>query len=137
VLSQRYLRDHAGQSPTEPDQICGSAAIRENLSGDKDQQYFTDGMTDELIAHLAKIRSLRVISRTSSMDIKAHTRAFQIARDLNVDAVVEHGVAFRKSLRITAELVHVATDRHLWAETYESQLGDILTLTEPSASASL
>lgn len=109
----------------------------ENLSGDKDQQYFTDGMTDELIAHLAKIRSLRVISRTSSMEYKdTHKSLSQIARDLNVDAVVE-GTVLRSGnrVRITAELVQIATDRHLWAETYESQLGDVLALQSQVASA--
>jgi TolB-like protein/DNA-binding winged helix-turn-helix (wHTH) protein/Tfp pilus assembly protein PilF len=109
----------------------------ENLSADKDQAYFADGMTDELIAHLAKIRSLRVISRTSSMEYKgAHKTLSQIARDLNVDSVVE-GTVLRSGdrVRITAELVQVATDRHLWAETYESQLGDILTLQSHVASA--
>jgi TolB-like protein/DNA-binding winged helix-turn-helix (wHTH) protein/Tfp pilus assembly protein PilF len=109
----------------------------ENLSADKDQQYFTDGMTDELIAHLAKIRSLRVISRTSSMEYKGtHKTLSEIARDLNVDAVVE-GTILRSGdrVRITAELVQVATDRHLWAETYESQLGDVLALQSQVASA--
>jgi TolB-like protein/DNA-binding winged helix-turn-helix (wHTH) protein/Tfp pilus assembly protein PilF len=109
----------------------------ENLSGDKDQQYFTDGMTDELIAHLAKIRSLRVISRTSSMEYKGtHKTLSEIARNLNVDALVE-GTVLRSGdrVRITAELVQVATDRHLWAETYESQLGDVLALQSQVASA--
>jgi TolB-like protein/DNA-binding winged helix-turn-helix (wHTH) protein/Tfp pilus assembly protein PilF len=109
----------------------------ENLSADKDQAYFADGMTDELIAHLAKIRSLRIISRTSSMEYKGtHKTLSQIARDLNVDAVVE-GTVLRSGdrVRITAELVQVATDRHLWAESYESQLGDILTLQSHVASA--
>jgi TolB-like protein/DNA-binding winged helix-turn-helix (wHTH) protein/Tfp pilus assembly protein PilF len=109
----------------------------ENLSGDKEQQYFTDGMTDELIAHLAKIRSLRVISRTSSMGYKGtHKTLSEIARDLNVDAVVE-GTVLRAGdrVRITAELVQVATDRHLWAETYESPLGDVLALQSQVASA--
>ena len=109
----------------------------ENLSGDKDQQYFTDGMTDELIAHLAKVRSLRVISRTSAMEYKGtHKTLSEIARDLNVDAVVE-GTVLRAGnrVRITAELVQVATDRHLWAETYQSELGDILKLQSEVASA--
>ena len=74
-----------------PNQIKSIVVLPfENLSGDKDQQYFTDGLTDELIAHLAKIRSLRVISRTSSMEYKGtHKSLSQIARDLNVDAVVK------------------------------------------------
>jgi len=109
----------------------------ENLSGEKDQEYFADGMTDELIAHLAKIRSLRVISRTSAMEYKGtHKPLSEIARDLNVDAVVE-GTVLRSGnrVRITAELVQVATDRHLWAETYESELGDILALQSQVTSA--
>jgi TolB-like protein/DNA-binding winged helix-turn-helix (wHTH) protein/Flp pilus assembly protein TadD len=137
VLSQRYLRDHAG-AKVQPNQTKSVVVLPfENLSGDEDQQYFTDGMTDELIAHLAKIRSLRVISRTSSMEYKGTRKTLsQIARDLNVDAVVE-GTVLRSGnrVRITAELVQVATDRHLWAETYESQLGDILTLQSQVASA--
>lgn len=109
----------------------------ENLSGDKGQQYFTDGMTDELIAHLAKIRSLRVISRTSAMGYKGtHKTLSEIARDLNVDAVVE-GTVLRSGdrVRITAELVQASSDRHLWADTYESPIGDVLTLQNQVASA--
>lgn len=109
----------------------------ENVSGDKEQDYFADGMTDELIAHLAKIRSLRVISRTTAMAYKDSRKPLsQIARDLNVDGVVE-GTVLRAGdrVRITAELVQVSTDRHLWAETYESQVGDILTLQGQVASA--
>jgi len=109
----------------------------ENLSGDKDQEYFADGMTDELIASLAKIRGLRVISRTSAMEYKdTHKPLSEIARELNVDAVVE-GTVLRAGnrVRITAELVQVSTDRHLWAETYESEMGNVLTLQSQVASA--
>jgi TolB-like protein/DNA-binding winged helix-turn-helix (wHTH) protein/tetratricopeptide (TPR) repeat protein len=109
----------------------------ENLSGDKDQDYFADGMTDELIANLAKIRSLRVISRSTAMAYKGTRKPLsQIARELNVDAVVE-GTVLRAGdrVRITAELVQVATDRHLWAETYESTLGDVLALQNHVSSA--
>ncbi len=129
---------HGSGASSQPNQIKSLVVLPfDNLSGDKDQQYFTDGMTDELIAHLAKIRSLRVISRTSSMEYKdTHKPLSQIARDLNVDAVVE-GTVLRSGnqVRITAELVQVATDRHLWAETYESQLGDVLGLQGRVASA--
>jgi TolB-like protein/DNA-binding winged helix-turn-helix (wHTH) protein/Tfp pilus assembly protein PilF len=109
----------------------------ENLSGDKDQDYFADGMTDDLIANLAKIRSLRVISRSTAMAYKGtHKPLSQIANELNADAVVE-GTVMRvgNRVRITAELVQVSTDRHLWAETYESQIGDILTLQNRVSSA--
>ncbi len=137
VLAQRYSRNDVS-AKLQSNQIKSVVVLPfENLSEDTDQQYFTDGMTDELIAHLAKIRSLRVISRTSSMEYKGtHKSLSQIARDLNVDAVVE-GTVLRSGnrVRITAELVQVATDRHLWAETYESPLGDILTLQSQVASA--
>ena len=109
----------------------------ENLSGDKDQDYFADGMTDDLIANLAKIHSLRVISRSTAMSYKGtHKPLSQIASELNVDAVVE-GTVLRVGdrVRITAELVQVSTDRHLWADTYESQLGDILALQNRVSSA--
>ena len=109
----------------------------ENLSGDKDQEYFADGMTDELIANLAKIRSLRVISRSTAMAYKGtHKPLSEIARELKVDAVVE-GTVLRvgNRVRITAELVQVSTDHHLWADTYESQIGDVLTLQNRVSSA--
>jgi TolB-like protein/DNA-binding winged helix-turn-helix (wHTH) protein/Tfp pilus assembly protein PilF len=109
----------------------------ENLSGDKDQEYFADGMTDDLIANLAKIRSLRVISRSTAMAYKGTREPLsQIASELNVDAVFE-GTVLRVGdrVRITAELVQVSTDRHLWAETYESQMGDILALQNRVSSA--
>jgi TolB-like protein/DNA-binding winged helix-turn-helix (wHTH) protein/Tfp pilus assembly protein PilF len=109
----------------------------ENLSGDKEQDYFADGMTDDLIANLAKIRSLRVISRSTAMAYKGtHKPLPQIASELNADAVVE-GTVMRvgNRVRITAELVQVSTDRHLWADTYESQIGDVLTLQNRVSSA--
>jgi TolB-like protein/DNA-binding winged helix-turn-helix (wHTH) protein/Tfp pilus assembly protein PilF len=109
----------------------------ENLSGDKEQDYFADGMTDDLIANLVKIRSLRVISRSTAMAYKGtHKPLPQIANELNVDAVVE-GTVMRvgNRVRITAELVQVSTDRHLWADTYESQIGDVLTLQNRVSSA--
>ncbi len=111
----------------------------ENLSGDSDknQDYFADGMTDELIANLAKIHSLRVISRSTAMAYKGTRKPLsEIARELHVDAVVE-GTVMRvgSRVRITAELVQVSTDHHLWAETYESQIGDVLALQNRVSSA--
>ena len=137
VLQLRNLRKSTGSLAPLNQNKSVVVLPFENLSGDKDEQYFTDGMTDELIANLAKIRSLRVISRTSSMEYKGtHKALSEIARDLHVDAVVE-GTVLRSGnrVRITAELVQAATDGHLWAETYESQLGDVLSLQSQVASA--
>jgi TolB-like protein/DNA-binding winged helix-turn-helix (wHTH) protein len=109
----------------------------ENLSGDKEQDYFADGMTDDLTANLAKIRSLRVISRSTAMAYKGtHKPLSEIARELRVDAVIE-GTVLRAGdrVRITAELVQVSTDHHLWADTYESQMGDVLSLQNRVSSA--
>jgi len=102
----------------------------ENLSDDPEQDYFADGMTDALITDLAKIGSLRVTSRTSMMRYKGAKRAIKdIGRELNVDAVVE-GTVTRSGerVRITAQLIQVSTDMHLWAETYERDVSEILAL---------
>jgi TolB-like protein/DNA-binding winged helix-turn-helix (wHTH) protein/Tfp pilus assembly protein PilF len=132
----RYHRTGAGRmAPAQNKSLI--VLPLENLSGDKDQEYFADGMTDDLIANLAKIHSLRVISRSTAMSYKGtHKPLSQIASELNVDAVVE-GTVLRVGdrVRITAELVQVSTDRHLWADTYESQMGDILALQNRVSSA--
>lgn len=109
----------------------------DNLSGDPSQEYFVDGMTDELITDLAKVSSLRVISRTSVMRYKGTKKTLpEIARELNVDAVIEGSVVRSgKRVRITAQLLHGPTDRHLWAETYERDLGDVLRLQSDVAQA--
>lgn len=102
----------------------------ENLSGDTGQEYFADGMTAELITELAKIGSLRVISRTSVMRYKRSRKPLpEIARALRVDAVVEGEVLkTERRVRITAQLIEAATDRHIWAETYERDLRDAVEL---------
>jgi len=102
----------------------------ENLSGDPEQEFFADGMTEELIADLAQIQALRVISRTSAMRYKKTTKTLQeIGRELNVEAVVEGSVRRHADrVRITAQLIEVATDRHLWAKSYERDLKDVLAL---------
>src|SRR5215475_2698273 len=102
----------------------------ESLSGDASQDYFTDGMTDQLIADLGQISALRVISRTSAMTYKGvHKPMAEIARELNVEAVVE-GTVLRSGerVRITAQLIQVPNERHLWAKSYEGDLKDTLTL---------
>ena len=101
-----------------------------NLSGDSEQDYFVDGMTEALIAELAQVSALRVISRTSSMHYKGTTRtAPEIARELGVDGLIEGSVMRAgERVRITAQLIHAATDRHLWAHTYERDLRHVLHL---------
>jgi TolB-like protein/DNA-binding winged helix-turn-helix (wHTH) protein/Flp pilus assembly protein TadD len=109
----------------------------DNLSGEASQDYFADGMTDELITDLAQISALRVISRTSAMVYKGARKPLpQIARELNVDAVVE-GTVLRSGdqVRITAQLIQAADDKHLWAESYEGNLRDTLALQNKVAGA--
>jgi TolB-like protein len=102
----------------------------ENLSGDPTQEYFSDGMTEELICAVARIKSLRVISRTSVMVYKGTRKSLpSIANELAVDAIVEGSVARSdQRVRITAQLIYAPDDRHLWSGRYERELHDILQL---------
>lgn len=102
----------------------------ENLSGDADQEYLADGIADALLTNLAQIHSLRVISRASTLQYRGTHRSLpQIARELNVDALVE-GTLSRSGnrVRITAQLIEAATDQHLWADVYERNVEDLLRL---------
>jgi len=101
-----------------------------NLSRDPEQEYFVDGMTEALITDLAQIGALRVISRTSAMRYKGSDKPLpEIARELNVDGLVEGSVLRAGDrVRITAQLIHAATDQHLWAKSYERDLRDVLAL---------
>lgn len=102
----------------------------DNLSADPEQDYFADGMTDELITELAQLGKLRVISRTSVLRYKkTHLALPEIARELNVDAVVE-GSVLRSGdrVRISAQLVDARADRHMWAHSYEGELRDVITV---------
>ncbi len=102
----------------------------ENVSRDPEQEYFVDGMTEALISDLAKIGGLKVISRTSVMRYKATTKSLpEIAKELNVDAVVEGSVLrVGERVRITAQLIRAVTDEHLWTESYDRDLRDVLRL---------
>jgi serine/threonine-protein kinase len=109
----------------------------ENLSGDPEQEYFADGMTDALITHLSKLRDLRVISRTSVMRYKGTRKPLsEIARELRVEAVVE-GTVLRSNnqVRTTAKLIEVSGERSLWAESYERGYRDVLALQAEMAHA--
>jgi TolB-like protein/DNA-binding winged helix-turn-helix (wHTH) protein/Tfp pilus assembly protein PilF len=122
-----------------PPSVIRSLAVLplESLSNDASQDYFADGMTDELIADLGQISALRVISRTSVMAYKHARKPLpQIARELNVDAVVE-GTVLRSGdqVRITAQLIDASSDKHLWSESYEGELRDTLALQSKVARA--
>src|SRR5580704_14756578 len=109
----------------------------ESLSNDASQDYFADGMTDELISDLGQISALRVISRTSVMSYKHARKPLpEIARELNVDAVVE-GTVLRSGneVRITAQLIDALADKHLWSQSYEGELRNTLTLQNDVARA--
>jgi len=126
--------------PAEP----GASGIRsvavlplENLSDDPEQEYFADGLTEGLITNLAKIRALRVVSRTTAMHYKkVHRPLPEIARELQVDGIVE-GTVLRSGdrVRISAQLIDARTDSHIWAESYERDLRDILALHSELARA--
>jgi TolB-like protein/Tfp pilus assembly protein PilF/predicted Ser/Thr protein kinase len=127
------LFGRAGPRPVESLAVLPLA----NLSGDPSQDYFADGMTEALITDMSKISALRVISRTSVMHYKGTQRTLpEIARELNVDAVVE-GSVLRSGdrVRITAQLIEGSTDRHLWANSYERDLRDVLALQSDVSSA--
>ena len=126
-----------------PGNVLSSSSVRslavlplENLSSNS-EDYFADGMTDELITDLAQISALRVISRTSVMPYKGVRKPLpQIARELNVDAVVEGTVLHSgKQVRITAQLIRAPADKHLWAQSYEGDVSDTLALQKKVARA--
>jgi len=126
-------------SSNRPSPAIRSLAVLplESLSSDASQDYFADGMTDELIADLGQISALRVISRTSVMVYKHARKPLpQIARELNVDAVVE-GTVLRSGdrVRITAQLIEASSDKHLWSQSYEGELRDTLALQSQVARA--
>jgi len=108
----------------------------ENLSGDPHRNFSADGMTDELITDLAKVSALRVISRTSVMRYKGTKKVCRNCKGIERDGIVEGSVMRSGNrVRITAQLLQASTDQHLWAESYERDLGDILRLQSQVAQA--
>ena len=128
LLYARRIRQTA--APSQPEIKSLAVLPLENLSGDPSQEYFADGMTDELITELAKLGDVQVISRGSVMRFKNSTTPVpEIARQLAADAVLTGSVMRAGDrARITVQLIHAATDRHLWAESYERNLKDVLVL---------
>ena len=133
-----YLAARHRRTVTASGRIRSIAVLPlENLSADPQQEYFADGMTDELITSLAKLQTLKVISRSSVVRYKGTSKPLpEIARELNVDGIIE-GTVLRSGsrVRITAQLIRAATDQHLWAETYEGNMEDVLRLQDAVARA--
>jgi TolB-like protein/DNA-binding winged helix-turn-helix (wHTH) protein/Tfp pilus assembly protein PilF len=139
ALSVTYVRWRSRGTRAAGPILVHSIAVLplENLSNDPAQDYFADGMTDELITDLGQIKALRVISRTSVMQYKGIRKPIaEIARELNVDAVVE-GTILKSGnqVRITAQLIQAPLDKHLWARSYQGDLHDVLSLQNSVASA--
>ena len=130
VLSFAFIRSKLSSSSGVTKIQSLAVLPMANLSGDPAQDYFADGMTETLISGLAQVGALRVISRTSVMQYKGGQKQVpEIGRELNVDAIVEGSVQrFGDRVKITVQLIDAQSDRHIWSETYERQLSDILTL---------
>jgi TolB-like protein/Flp pilus assembly protein TadD len=126
------VRDRTTRQPASANGGTRSLAVLplENFSGNPEQDYLSDGMTDALIARLSAIHALRVISRTSAMQFKGTRKSVPaIGKELNVDAVIE-GSVLRSGdkIRISVQLIRVDTDEHLWSGTYDRELQDVLAL---------
>ena len=139
LLQRRGARPGApGDESAASPRIASLAVLPlQNLSRDPEQEYFADGMTEALITDLAKIQALRVISRTSIMQYKGVKKPLpQIAKELGVDGILEGSVQRAGDrVRITAQLIEAATDRHLWAESYERDVRDVFALQSDVAQA--
>jgi TolB-like protein len=126
------VRGRTSSTKAIPDPNIHSIAVLplRNLSGNADQEYFADGFTEELVTDLAQIHSLKVISRTSIMIYKGSSKPLpQIARELNVDSILEGAVTREGNrVRVTAQLIDASTDTHLWARTYDADLKDVLDI---------
>jgi TolB-like protein/DNA-binding winged helix-turn-helix (wHTH) protein len=137
VLSLSFVRERWLGGPTSSRIPSIAVLPLVNLSTDGGQDFFADGMTEELTTDLGKIATLRVISRTSAAQYKGtHKPLQQVARELNVDALIE-GTVTRSGnrLRITANLIQAFPEKHLWAESYEGEVGDALTVQGEIAQA--
>jgi TolB-like protein/Tfp pilus assembly protein PilF len=131
------LRERLGGRGARPEIRSLAVLPLENLSGDPEQDYFADGMTETLITELSRIRALKVTSRTSVMQFKGVKKPLpEIANALKVDAVVEGSVMrVGNRVRVTAQLIHAFTDAHLWADNYDRELSDVLGLQSEIARA--
>ena len=132
------IRRWMAHQPASPRIASLAVMPLENLSRDPEQQYFADGLTDALITDLVKIGTVRVTSRTTVTRYRGTKKSIKdIGRELNVDAVVEGTVTYSgERVRITAQLIQVSTDMHLWADAYERDVSEILDLQRALATTS-
>lgn len=131
TIGYRFICPVAKEVRSSPLRVNSIAVLPlENLSRDPEQDYFADGMTEALICNLSGIQALRVISRTTALRFRQTRKSMpEIARELDVDAVVEGTVSrYDDRIRVTTNLVHAPTDRHLWSGSYESETKDVLAL---------
>jgi eukaryotic-like serine/threonine-protein kinase len=130
ALNVRGWRDRLLGKATAPHIESLAVLPVKNFSGDPGQEFFADGMTDDLIAGLAQIKAVKVISRTSVMHYKGTSETLpQIAKELGVDGIVEASVTRSGDrVRITAQLIDARQDRHLWVSNYEREMTDVLAL---------
>src|SRR6185436_5388702 len=136
LIAVRSYRNGSTQAPSS--KITSVAVLpMTNVSGDPAQDYFVDGVTETLIAGLAKVGELRVMPRTSVMQYRNAPKALtDIARELNVDAVIQGSVQrIADRVQIKVELIQPSTDRHLWSENYDRELRDVLTIQNEVAKA--
>ena len=137
LIAGFYARQTDSWLPRRQSPLVRSIGVLplENLSGDPAQDHFADGMTDELTTNLARIGSLRVISRTTMMQYRGtRKRSPEIARDLNIDALLEGSVVRSGSkVRITAQLIDARHDRHMWAQSFEREVSEILDVQDSVA----
>nr|ART36309.1 C588 [uncultured bacterium] len=131
------LRNRQTAASAQPEIKSLAVLPLNNLSGDPSQEYFADGMTEALISNLAQIRSLKVIPRTSAMRYKGSSKSLpEIARELNVDALIEGSVQRSgERVQVTARLIPAATESLLWSRDYDRDLSDILKLQSEVARA--
>jgi TolB-like protein/DNA-binding winged helix-turn-helix (wHTH) protein/Tfp pilus assembly protein PilF len=134
-LGARSLRNRSHNLTATPKITSLAVLPLDNLSGDPNQNYFADGMTDELTTMLAKDSTLRIVSRTSAMQYKgAHRPLPEIARELGVDGVLEGSIARTgDKVHMTIQLIQAPTDTHIWAESYDRDANDVVTLPKEAA----
>ena len=136
IAAMLRIREHFTRAATPNIQSLAVLPLN-NLSGDPKQDYFADGMTDELTTMLAKDSTLRVVSRTSAMQFKdPHQPVREVARTLGVDGIVEGSIARADGkVHMTLQLIHAPSDTHLWAESYDRDNPDVAALPEQAAQA--